>query len=74
MVTKRDTSTSSRAEDQGRGLDGGSWRRAGPPSGARPSGGPGPLGHNFSSKEQVSFSFMDVVTICSDFGAPKNKV
>ena len=29
---------------------------------------------NFSSKEQLSFNFMAVVTICSDFGAPKNKV
>ena len=25
--------------------------------------------HSFSSKEQGSFSFMDAVTICSDFGA-----
>ena len=32
------------------------------------------VGHSFSSKEQVSFNFMAVVTICSDFGAPKNKV
>ena len=30
--------------------------------------------HSFSSKEQVSFNFMAVVTICCDFGAPKNKV
>ena len=30
--------------------------------------------HNFSSKEQESFNFMAAVTICSDFGAPKNKV
>ena len=30
--------------------------------------------HNFSSKEQVSFNFMAAVTICSDFGAPQNKV
>ena len=30
--------------------------------------------HNFSSKEQVSFNFMAAITICSDFGAPKNKV
>ena len=29
---------------------------------------------NFSSKEQASFNFMAAVTICSDFGAPKNKV
>ena len=28
----------------------------------------------FSSKEQVSFNFMAVVTICSDFGAPQNKI
>ena len=28
----------------------------------------------FSSKEQASFNFMAVVTICSDFGAPQNKV
>ena len=32
------------------------------------------VGHNFSSKEQASFNFMAAVTICSDFGAPKNKV
>ena len=32
------------------------------------------VGHNFSSKEQVSFNFMAAVTICSDFGAPQNKV
>ena len=30
--------------------------------------------HIFSSKEQASFNFMAAVTICSDFGAPKNKV
>ena len=30
--------------------------------------------HSFSSKEQASFNFMAVVTICSDFGGPKNKV
>ena len=30
--------------------------------------------HSFSSKEQTSFNFMAAVTICSDFGAPKNKV
>ena len=29
------------------------------------------FGHNFSSKEQVSFNFMAAVTICSDFGAQK---
>ena len=28
----------------------------------------------FFSKEQTSFNFMAAVTICSDFGAPKNKV
>ena len=28
----------------------------------------------FSSKEQVSFNFMAVVTIYSDFGAQENKV
>ena len=28
----------------------------------------------FSSKEQVSFNFMAVVTICSDFGAQENKI
>ena len=28
----------------------------------------------FSSKEQVSFNFMAVVTICINFGAPQNKV
>ena len=27
-----------------------------------------------SSKEQASFNFMAAVTICSDFGAPQNKV
>ena len=32
------------------------------------------FGHNFPSKEQVSFNFMAAVTICSDFGAAKNKV
>ena len=32
------------------------------------------IGHNFPSKEQVSFNFMVAVTICSDFGAPQNKV
>ena len=32
------------------------------------------VGHNFSSKEQASFNFMAVVTICSDFVAPQNKV
>ena len=25
------------------------------------------------SKEEMSFNFMAAVTICSDFGAPKNK-
>ena len=30
--------------------------------------------HYFSSKEQPSFNFMAAITICSDFGAPKNKV
>ena len=32
------------------------------------------VGHNFPSKEQVSFNFMAAVTICSDFGVQKNKV
>ena len=32
------------------------------------------LDNNFSWKEQVSFNFMTAVTICSDFGAPQNKV
>ena len=32
------------------------------------------VGHNFSSKEQVSFNFMAAVTICSDFEAQENKV
>ena len=27
---------------------------------------------SFSSKEQVSFNFMAALTICSDFGVPKN--
>ena len=26
------------------------------------------------SEEQVSFNFMDAVTICGDFGAPKNSL
>ena len=30
--------------------------------------------HNFPSKEQVSFSFMAAVTVCSDFGAQENKI
>ena len=30
--------------------------------------------YSFSSKEQISFNFMAVVTICSDFGASQNKV
>ena len=29
---------------------------------------------SFSSKEQASFNFIAAVTICSDFGAPQNKV
>ena len=29
--------------------------------------------HSFSSKEQVSFSFMAAVMVCSDFGAQENK-
>ena len=28
------------------------------------------VGHNFSSKEQVSFNFMAAATICSDFWSP----
>ena len=32
------------------------------------------VGHNFSSEEQASFNFMAAITICSDFGAPQNKV
>ena len=32
------------------------------------------LCHNFSSKEQASFNLLAAVTICSDFGAPQNKV
>ena len=32
------------------------------------------VGHNFSSKEQVSFNFMAAVIIHSDFGAQENKV
>ena len=31
------------------------------------------IGHSFSFKEQVSFNFMAVVTICSDSGAKKIK-
>ena len=27
-----------------------------------------------SSKEQMSFNFLDVVTVCSDFGAQENKI
>ena len=30
------------------------------------------VGHNFASKEQASFNFMAVTTICGDFGAQKN--
>ena len=29
--------------------------------------------HSFSPKEQASFNFMAVITICSDFGAQKIK-
>ena len=29
---------------------------------------------DFSSKEQASFNFMAVVTVCSDFWSPKNKI
>ena len=32
------------------------------------------VGHSFSSKEEASFNFMATITICSDFGAPKNKI
>ena len=32
------------------------------------------VGYNFSSKEQASFNFMAAITICIDFGAPKNEV
>ena len=32
------------------------------------------LFNSFSSKEQASFNFMAAVTICSDFGAPQNRV
>ena len=32
------------------------------------------IGHSFSPMEQPSFAFMAAVTICSDFGAQKNKV
>ena len=31
------------------------------------------VGHNFSSKEQVSFNFMAAVTICSNFAAAAAK-
>ena len=30
--------------------------------------------HSFSSKEQVSFNFIAVATVCSDFGAQENKI
>ena len=30
--------------------------------------------HSFFSKEQASFNFMATVTICSDIGAPENKI
>ena len=30
--------------------------------------------HNFSSKERVSFNFMALITVRSDFGAQENKV
>ena len=32
------------------------------------------VGHSFPCKGQASFNFMAAVTICSDFGAPQNKV
>ena len=32
------------------------------------------VGQSFSSKEQAFFNFMATDTICSDFGAPQNKV
>ena len=32
------------------------------------------VGHKIPSKEQASFNFMAALTICSDFGAQKNKV
>ena len=32
------------------------------------------VGHSFSSKEQASFNFLAVVTICSDFGAQENSL
>ena len=32
------------------------------------------VGHSFSSKEQESFNFIAVFTICSDLRAPQNKV
>ena len=31
------------------------------------------IGHNFPSKEQVSFNFMAAIPICNDFGAQKIK-
>ena len=30
--------------------------------------------HSFSSKEQASFNFIAVTTVCSDFGAQENKI
>ena len=30
--------------------------------------------HSFPFKKQRSFNFMAAVTVCSDFGAPKNKI
>ena len=32
------------------------------------------VGHNFSSKEHVSFNFMAAVMICSDFGGTRNQI
>ena len=32
------------------------------------------LCRSFSSKEQKSFNYMAVVTVCSDFGAQENKI
>ena len=32
------------------------------------------VGYSFSSKQQASFNLMAAITICSDFGAQKNKV
>ena len=73
-------------DSRDRSLSSGSWWWTGKPGMLQSMGSQGvrhdwvtelnwtEVGHNFSSKEQVSFNFMASVTICSDFGAQENKV